>query len=72
MDRKECGCRGVQDTGNPVLDSLVNVWCAVGASWNAEAVSAVHAHLLEMASQEPGGLISRTGPPGAWSPASRV
>ena len=56
-----CDCGGVQNTGNPVLDSLVNVWCAVGTGWNPERVQQVHQLLLELAAKEPGGLLTETG-----------
>lgn len=48
-----------QDTGNPVLDSLVNLLACKG--WAIEQIPKVHAVLLEAAIKEPGGLASRNG-----------
>lgn len=46
-----------QDTGNPVLDSLVNL--LAGQYPTIEVVEAFHATLLELAKKEPGGLKRR-------------
>jgi hypothetical protein len=51
---------GVQNTGNPVLDSLVNLLVARSLSahepWNKEDFQATHELLLEAGAKEPGGL----------------
>lgn len=46
---------GFQNTGNPVLDSLVNIF-AHRPSTPINKLSAIHAELLELAKKEPGGL----------------
>lgn len=46
-----------QDTGNPVLDSTVNL--LRGTQWNVDALREVHKILLELAEKEPGGLQRR-------------
>lgn len=50
---------GVQDTGNPVLDSMVNLIVASNYNPEAEALKALHNVLLELAQKEPGGLRAR-------------
>lgn len=47
----------VQDTGNPVLDSLVNIICA-GRS-QLSGMESLHERLLKLAEKEPGGLRVR-------------
>jgi len=54
MSEKTQVVHGVQNTGNPVLDSTVNVYMASGAAHGA--IKSIHALLLELAKQEPGGL----------------
>jgi len=44
-----------QNTGNPVLDSLVNL-LAGGGVQTIETIESLHACLLKLALQEPGGL----------------
>lgn len=71
--------QGVQDTGNPVLDSFVNIMASEPRMFNSdEKIRAMHKMLLELAEKEPGGLKLRkasgqfdvievppvTGPPG--------
>jgi hypothetical protein len=48
---------GAQDTGNPVLDSVVNIMAGWG---RADLIREVHAVLLELAEKEPGGLARRS------------
>jgi hypothetical protein len=48
-----------QDTGNPVLDSFVNV--AVGSSVPREELQGLYATIRELALKEPGGLKRRSG-----------
>ena len=55
---------GPQNSGNPVLDTLVNL--VAGRHVDLETVRKVHALVLELAAQEPGGLKC---PPG-YLPAS--
>lgn len=43
-----------QNSGNPVLDSLVNL--LAGQAVDLDVVEAVHATLLKLAEKEPGGL----------------
>lgn len=57
----------VQDTGNPVLDSTVNLamaYLAGGGILNADVVERIvgeiHPKILEIAKLEPGGLRSPT------------
>ncbi len=51
-------CRGgMQDTGNPVLDSLVNL--VQGAPGIANNLEKTYTLLLELAKKEPGGLNRR-------------
>jgi hypothetical protein len=52
-----------QDTGNPVLDSLINLSAASGGM-NTASMKQLHAALLELAAAEPGGL-KRRGKDGA-------
>lgn len=47
---------GVQDTGNPILDSVVNLYLA--RAW-PDGIESVHKIVLEMAAKEPGGLMRR-------------
>jgi len=51
--------RGAQDTGNPVLDSLVNLLSSRATSLTPEALRDLHKVLLELAEQEPRGLTAR-------------
>jgi hypothetical protein len=55
---------GFQDTGNPVLDSTINVVASgvhIPATWNLpDTLKVVHAVVLELAKQEPGGLKVRS------------
>lgn len=61
---------GAQDTGNPVLDSLVNVLAGnLAMANNAQLVDALHAALLQASAKEPGGL-KRRGQNGALVPAN--
>lgn len=50
---------GAQDTGNPVLDSLVNLYA--GNGFSIEGLEAIHACLLKLAALEPGGLCRNSG-----------
>lgn len=45
---------GAQNTGNPVLDSLVNLMA--GKACGVEELETRHASLLKLAALEPGGL----------------
>lgn len=48
---------GAQNTGNPVLDTAVNLM--VGLQWRSGGLDdfkAIHAVILELAAKEPGGL----------------
>ena len=57
---------GAQDTGNPVLDSLVNI-VASGliiqttsvTDHDVESIRKLHTLLLELSTKEPGGLRKR-------------
>lgn len=53
---------GSQDTGNPVLDSLVNLAGSMQIVPMAapQNLAALHAVLLQLAEKEPGGLKRRT------------
>lgn len=57
MAEKSMAC---QNTGNPVLDSLVNLVLARGA-FTVEQLSEWHGVLLELAEKEPGGLRRHGG-----------
>ena len=46
---------GAQDTGNPVLDSVVNIVTAFGGL-PINTIPKLHEMILEMAAKEPGGL----------------
>lgn len=49
-----------QDTGNPVLDSLVNIVMAAPSQHSrADSIESLHATLLKLAEKEPGGLKRR-------------
>lgn len=48
-----------QDTGNPVLDSTVNVVMACGGVSSFDVLKLIHETLLELAANEPGGLARR-------------
>lgn len=50
---------GKQDTGNPILDSLVNIIQAAPDAAQVDNMEGIHAKLLELAAKEPGGLIRR-------------
>lgn len=50
---------GMQDTGNPVLDSVVNLFCSRPRTSIAELKN-IHPIVLELAKQEPGGLKRRS------------
>lgn len=54
---------GFQNTGNPVLDSFVNL--CVGQEIPFKAWDDVHAKLTEYAKKEPGGLMSPLPAPNA-------
>lgn len=60
-DSKSIFGGGMQDTGNPVLDSLVNMACAQLCSGRSVAkdLPGHHKILLELAAKEPGGLKVR-------------
>ncbi len=45
-----------QSTGNPVLDSFVNLLVALKQIPSPEKSESIHAMLLKLAKQEPGGL----------------
>ncbi|KKL71817.1 hypothetical protein LCGC14_2091080 [marine sediment metagenome] len=45
-----------QNTGNPVLDSLVNLMAEHNSRANEGVLESIHAILLKLAEQEPGGL----------------
>lgn len=52
---------GAQDTGNPVLDSLVNIACATASAGEHRInFPELHKTLLELAAKEPGGLKARS------------
>jgi hypothetical protein len=53
-----------QDTGNPVLDSLVNLRIGMPGDWPDGGLERMHALLLKLAALEPGGL-RRHGEPRA-------
>ena len=63
-----------QNTGNPVLDSLVNLMSGSGYAFDGNSLKKIHAVLLELAEKEPGGLKSSVGkyadskkPSGFWA-----
>lgn len=64
-----------QNTGNPVLDSLVNILAERPVSPGADYIRETHAALLACAEKEPGGLrrpngfVSATAGPKERSPA---
>ena len=61
-DEQQRGSFGCQDTGNPVLDSTVNILCACGIggrNFTMKTVEELHATLLTIAQKEPGGLACR-------------
>lgn len=58
---------GVQDTGNPVLDSTVNLASSMELR-QFDHLRALHAIVLELAEAEPGGLMRR-GSNGALKPS---
>jgi hypothetical protein len=63
-ETRECKCKflGCQDTGNPVLDSLVNLAASMPPTWlKPEYLRTLHGVLLELAEKEPGGLKSHCG-----------
>lgn len=47
----------MQDTGNPVLDSVVNILQGIGKT----DIRELHEIILEIANKEPGGLERRPG-----------
>jgi len=49
----------MQNTGNPVLDSVVNLLAGTDVACNPEALKDFHAAVLEIAQKEPGGLALR-------------
>ena len=55
VERRMFSC---QDTGNPVLDSVVNLACALGIREIA-VLSAFQEELMKIAEKEPGGLARR-------------
>jgi hypothetical protein len=59
MAEKEVRLLMAQDTGNPVLDSVVNVLMARGGMTGQ--VEEIHKALLAVADKEPGGLKRRIG-----------
>jgi hypothetical protein len=48
-----------QDTGNPVLDSLVNIMSSGTLLLNVDEYPILHDMLLQLAAKEPGGLKTR-------------
>lgn len=50
---------GSQETGNPVLDSVVNLICSRATELKPDFIKMVHAAILEIAEKEPGGLSRR-------------
>jgi hypothetical protein len=50
------GLSVAQNTGNPVLDSAVNILCGAG-SCNIPQLEKLHEALLKLAVKEPGGLV---------------
>jgi len=56
------GKSGCQDSGNPVLDSTVNIMRALYSplhdGWQAQ-IEELHSILLKLAAKEPGGLRAR-------------
>jgi len=64
MSEAKCGCkcRSVQHTGNPVLDSLVNLISAMSdRTWKEKSIEEMHALLMKLAEAEPGGLRRHAG-----------
>jgi hypothetical protein len=64
---------GCQDTGNPVIDSTVNIFRAFvsgRSTVSLDQLRPLHAALLELAEKEPGGLFKRLGAGGAQTAAS--
>jgi hypothetical protein len=53
------GSVGCQDTGNPVLDSTVNIIIARSGHATPSLIQEIHATILELAAKEPGGLRYR-------------
>lgn len=53
--------RTFQDTGNPVLDSLVNLWSGQDPANKLGAIKELHELLLRLALKEPGGLKVKHG-----------
>jgi hypothetical protein len=52
---------GPQNTGNTVLDSVVNILCSRVIVVTDESIKALHASILEIAKKEPGGLKASYG-----------
>jgi hypothetical protein len=52
---------GPQNTGNPVLDSVVNILCSRPIGLTGDTIKALHASILGIAEQEPGGLKVNPG-----------
>jgi hypothetical protein len=51
---------GLQDTGNPVLDSVINLYVGAGVfPPSIEVMNTLHKALSELAGKEPGGLFRR-------------
>lgn len=58
-EKGTAGRVGVQDTGNPVLDSTVNIISAIAMGGHLGAVTLieqVHTQMMDLAKKEPGGL----------------
>lgn len=58
MSKEEKKVNGLQDTGNPVLDSLVNLYIGAGtfpfdSAGGLKYMEQVHAKLLELYGKEP-------------------
>ncbi|KKM88430.1 hypothetical protein LCGC14_1258800 [marine sediment metagenome] len=51
---------GMQDTGNPVLDSVVNALRGV-EDLKPHDITGIHQAILQVAQKEPGGLERRPG-----------
>jgi len=51
---------GTQDTGNPVLDSTVNLVAALGGLSSLDDVETLHEMVLRLSQKEPGGLKARS------------
>lgn len=58
-EQKVIAAGSAQDTGNPVLDSLVNLFVPTAGAFSADGLRNIHQVLIELAKQEPGGLKVR-------------